>query len=252
MQLIPVAPAKKPSLFARRNYKEKPMVFLVSLVAVTVFVLALRVPIKKAPWLFYLLALALVGYYVYEYFYGTNVLVWRYLLVSVQRGSLALAFLMIVMFIGVLSDASKLRLYLYPIRQELSIIGCILVFGHIIVYANSYIMRFLSGFAATSLNIAASLVIALALVILLVILLVTSFTFVRKQMGPKRWKSVQRLAYPFFLVIYLHLLLLLLPSALAGTPSMILNISLYTILFAAYSILRLRKFFLDRQKNTAA
>jgi DMSO/TMAO reductase YedYZ heme-binding membrane subunit len=228
------------------------MVFLVSLVAVIIFVMALRVPIKKAPWLFYLLALALVGYYIYEYFYGTNVLVWRYLLVSVQRGSLALAFLMIVMFIGVLPDGSRLRSYLYPIRQELSITGCILVFGHIAIYINSYIMRFLTGFATTSLNIAASLVVAMLLVVLLMILLVTSFTVVRKRMGPKRWKSVQRLAYPFFLIIYVHLLLLLLPSALAGVPVMVFNVSLYTALFAVYSVLRLRKFFLDRQKGTTA
>jgi DMSO/TMAO reductase YedYZ heme-binding membrane subunit len=225
------------------------MVFLVSLVAAIVFVAAFRIPIKKAPWLFYLLALVLVGYYIYEYFYGTNVFVWRYLLVSVQRCSLALAFLMIVMFIGVLPDASKLRGYLHPIRQELSILGCILAFGHVIVYINSYIMRFLSGFAATDFNIIASLIIAVLLVILLVILLITSFTFVRRQMGPRRWKSVQRLAYPFFLVIYLHLLLLLLPSALAGVPSMIFSISLYTALFGAYSILRLRKYTLDRKRG---
>jgi DMSO/TMAO reductase YedYZ heme-binding membrane subunit len=225
------------------------MVFLVSLIVAVVLVTVLRTPIKKAPWLFYLLALILVGYYVYEYFYGTNVFIWRYLLVSVQRCSLALAFLMIVMFIGVLPDSSKLRGYFHPIRQELSILGCILAFGHIVVYINSYIMRFFAGFAATDPNIVASLIIAVLLVILLVILLVTSFTFVRRQLSPRRWKSIQRLAYPFFLVIYLHLLLLLLPSALAGVSSMIFSISLYTVLFGLYSILRLRKYTLDRKKG---
>jgi DMSO/TMAO reductase YedYZ heme-binding membrane subunit len=224
------------------------MTFFVSLIAAVVFILIFRVPVKKAPWLFYLLALALVGYYIYEYFYGTNVFIWRYLLVAVQRCSLALALLMVVMFIGVLPDSSKLRGYLYPIRQELSILGCILALGHIIVYLNSYLMRFLAGFVATDLNIVVSLIIAVFLVVLLAILLVTSFTFVRKRMGAKWWKSVQHLAYPFFLVIYLHLLLLLLPSALTGVPSMIFNISLYTVLFGLYSVLRLRKYALDRKR----
>jgi DMSO/TMAO reductase YedYZ heme-binding membrane subunit len=225
------------------------MVFFVALIIVVAFTLALRKPIKKAPWLFYLLALALVAYYIYEYFYGNNIFIWRYLLVAVQRGSIALAFLTIVMYIGVLSDDSRLRTYLYPVRQELSIIGCILALGHIIVYISSYIMRFFAGFVATDINIAASLVIAALLALLLVILMVTSFTVVRRRMTAKAWKRVQLLAYPFFLLIYFHLLLLLLPSALTGAPSTLFSILLYTALFGAYLILRLRKYLRTRGRS---
>ena len=55
-----------------------------------------------------------------------------------------------------------------------------------------------------------------ALVVLLVVLGVTSFAFVKRQMSTASWKKVQKLAYPFFGLVYVHPLLMLLPSALHG------------------------------------
>lgn len=226
------------------------MVFLVSLVAAALVVLLFRIPLQKVPFIFYVVALALVALYLYAYFYGVPILVWRYLLVSMQRCTLALAFFTIVMFIGVFPEKSKFRSALMPIRRQLSILGSILAFGHIIVYITSYIVRFASGFLEMSLNATASLSIALLLLVLLVMLLITSFTQVHKRMKHESWKRLQRLSYPFYLLIFVHIILILMPSVLAGSASITLNIAIYSTMFISYSILRIVKY-LNSKRDTA-
>jgi DMSO/TMAO reductase YedYZ heme-binding membrane subunit len=214
------------------------MVFVVSLIAAALFVLLLRKPLQKVPFVFYIIALILVGYYVYSYFNGTHVLVWRYCLVALQRCTLSLAFLTIVMYIGVLPESSKLRGALAPVRRQLSILGCILAFGHIIVYISAYIVRFSSGFTAMSSNMVAALSVAVLLVLLLAVLLVTSFTQVRKLMQLTTWKKIQRFSYLFYFLIYAHILFVMMPSVLAGSATITTNVVVYSVVFAAYTVLR--------------
>jgi DMSO/TMAO reductase YedYZ heme-binding membrane subunit len=71
---------------------------------------------------------------------------------------------------------------------------------------------------------------------------------VRRLIDPARWKRVQTLAYPFFLLIFIHLVLILLPTA-AGSATVIVNLIVYTALFGSYSILRLRRARNDRQTS---
>ena len=61
-----------------------------------------------------------------------------------------------------------------------------------------------------------ALAVALVLFALLLVLGVTSFNFVKKRMRKESWKRVQMLAYPFFLLVYAHLLLMLLPRRAQG------------------------------------
>lgn len=222
------------------------MVFLISLVAATLIVLLFRKPLQKTPLVFYGVALVLVMFYLYAYFFGVPIVVWRYFLVALQRCTLALAFFSIVMFIGVLPEKSRLWGVLAPIRRQLSILGCIFACGHMIVYIDAYLDRFLSGFVVLGLNMAVSLSIALLLALLLVVLLVTSFTQVHKRMKPDNWKRLQRLSYPFYLLIFVHIILIMMPSVLAGSPETIFNVTVYSTLFLLYSVLRLVKFTISR------
>lgn len=64
---------------------------------------------------------------------------------------------------------------------------------------------------------------------------------VRRKMAAKRWKRIQRWAYGFYGLIYIHVLVLYLPSALRGRGAFIFTIVLYTIVWFAYLIVRLRK-----------
>jgi DMSO/TMAO reductase YedYZ heme-binding membrane subunit len=146
------------------------------------------------------------------------------------------------MFIGVLSDESALRKQLVPIRAELSILACLLTIGHIFMYARVFLLSLVSptAFLPTSQTIAT--VIAIALVVLLMLpLMITSFKAIRQSMRPKTWKNLQKLSYPFFALIYLHIIVFLLPSALGGSQTIIISLSVYTAMFALYLILRIRK-----------
>lgn len=217
------------------------MLFLISLVVVSILVLALHVPLKRFPIVFYLIAFALAGFYLYASFNGAPVPLWRYLLIYLQRCLIAVSLFTLVMFAGVLSENSRLRSILFPLRRELSILGCIFASGHIVAYAITFLPRLFMGFGTTGANLIASLSLALAMTVLLVILTATSFIVVRKAMSPDSWKRVQLLAYPFFGLIYLHLVLVLAPSALTGGSTSVVSLAVYTVLFGSYFVLRVRK-----------
>ena len=82
------------------------------------------------------------------------------------------------------------------------------------IYLSSYAANLSTGLPQT--NVAVALALALALFALLVVLGVTSFNVVKKRMKKETWKRVQLLAYPFWGLVYVHLLLMLVPSALRG------------------------------------
>jgi len=215
------------------------MDFLIALFYTSVFTVIFKEAIKRHPLVFYLLGAALVGWYLYACAYGAPVLVWKYLLTFIKKCHLATSFFTIVMFIGVLSPSSKIRLYLNPIRSELSIIGSILACGHVIGYVSPFIQHIRSGFVEASPKMVAMILLSFVVVVMLAVLTITSFTFVRKKMTARSWKHVQRLAYPFFLLIFIHALLYLMPAVLYGSRSSInLTAALYSVLFFTYIILR--------------
>jgi DMSO/TMAO reductase YedYZ heme-binding membrane subunit len=94
-----------------------------------------------------------------------------------------------------------------------------------------------------------SLAVALVLLVLLTLLTVTSFNAVKKRMDSGRWKSLQHLAYPFFGLIYFHMLGYLLVPALEGSTRAIIGVTVYAVIFAAYTVLRVRRAVIDRRDN---
>ena len=155
-----------------------------------------------------------------------------------QRCALAFVLFTIVMFVGVLDESSPLRARLMPIRRQLSILGCIFALGHLAFYGVSYVPRLGSAFSG---NLGFSLALAALLVLLMAILLVTSFQVVKRRMSAARWKGVQRLAYPFYLLTYVHLVLLLAPSAFAGRETATVSLVVYSVAVGSYAVLRMRR-----------
>ncbi len=92
----------------------------------------------------------------------------------------------------------------------------------------------------------AALMLALVLFALLLVLGVTSFNAVKRRMRADTWKRVQLLAYPFFGLVYVHLLLMLLPSALQGGAAAQASVAAYTAVFGTYAVLRVTRALLDR------
>ena len=84
----------------------------------------------------------------------------------------------------------------------------------------------------------------------MVVLWVTSAQRVKHAMKAASWKRVQRLAYPFYVLTYVHLALLLMPSAVAGNEVAVLSIAVYSVVMGAYVVLRLRKAAADRRPGS--
>lgn len=224
------------------------MRFLIALLCCIVLVVPLAKPLKRHPVPFYIVALALVCLY----WFGTSTNatgdLWSYFMPLMQRCALAFMLFTVVMFVGVLDEGSALRARLIPIRRQLSILGCIFALGHLAFYGVSYLPRLGSTFGG---NLGSSLVLAGLLVLLMTILLVTSFQMVKRRMSAVHWKSVQRLAYPFYLLTYAHLVLLLAPSAFVGRNTAVISLVAYSLVVGAYVGLRLRRTMLRHRAQTA-
>lgn len=220
------------------------MTFALILLGTVAACFALRNPIKRWPMLWYVLAVVVDIVFIVGVFGGMPRAVWSVFLVLIQKCTLSLALFIVVMYIGVLARTSKPYLWLKPIRSELSIIAWILSLGHMVVYLASYLPRMLAG-GTLNTNVLWSFVLAVVLLVLLIILGVTSFNIVKKRMRTETWKKVQKLAYPFFLLVYVHVLLMLLPSALHGGIASSVTVGVYSVVFIAYIVLRLARAYKD-------
>ena len=223
------------------------MTLLITLVAVSLIVYFGSGLIKKYPVVFYLLAVALgVAYILFRFFIVYNPFAIAALQV-IQKGLIAYVLFAIVMFIGVLAETSKLKERLYPIRAELSLLGCLFALGHIAGYLTSYLTTFIRDSGAIPTPVFISILVSLSSFVLLLVLGITTFAFVRSRMNPIAWKRVQRISYVFFALIYLHMLLMLVPTIKNGALETILAVIIYTVIFVAYVVLRIRKAAKDRK-----
>ena len=156
------------------------------------------------------------------------------------------------MFVGVLKEGSPAKTKLSAIRRQLSIAGCILALCHIAYYVYTYFFQVIQATGGVpTMNLVVSFVISGVLLVLFVMLLVTSFNAVKRHMHAKTWKNVQRWAYVFFGLMYVHLAVILMPPALSGKETAMISMAVYTVVFAAYAILRIRRALTDMQKHQA-
>lgn len=214
--------------------------------------------IKKHPFVLYACALFADALYAYGITLGTSGGFWAVFLPLMQRCTLAMAFFAIVMFTGTLKDGSALKAKLMPVRRQISIAACILSSCHIAFYANAYIFQIagiIDGSAAQSAleaNLFASLGVSLLVTLLLSVLTATSITAVRVRMRASSWKKVQRLAYLFYALIFIHLSIILVPPAIAGKDAAVESVYVYTVLFAAYALIRARRHIVDKNHPSPA
>lgn len=220
------------------------MDFLLMLIVAVAATLLLRGPIHKAPVLFYVLAVAADVAYIAAIEGLLPRAAMTALSLPMGKCMLSLVLFVVVMYIGVFAKGSRVHQWLKPIRSELSIIACILACGHMAVYLASYAPRL--GTAMSG-NVMGALVVALALLVLLLVLGVTSFAFVKKHMRTDSWKRLQRWAYVFFGLVYVHLMLMLAPAASHGGLAAMESVAIYTVVFGAYAVLRIRRALVDRR-----
>lgn len=240
------------------------MIFLIALLEAFVFVYFCKGAIKKHPGVFYVLSVAIIAfcacYKIMNLYTVFPEWTYTYIISVFWRGAFATALFVIVMYIGTLDRKSKIVKALMPIRGYLSIIACLITLAHSFAYGAYYIPTMINNPQELDLRGIIALIITLPLFTIMIILMVTSFIKVRRKMKPKVWKNVQRLAYPWFALLYIYLMVLFIPTVIesfdpASELSMfykvnyILSVVIYTLVFVGYFILRIRKYRLDKVRT---
>ena len=222
------------------------MLVLECVLAMVVFSLALREPIRRWPWVFYLIALVegLVSIFGAQLF-GLAGPLWASFYTINRKGILAFGLITVVMYIGVLKKGSKLRNWLNPIRAQLSIIACILFLPHLWLYVGVYTDFLFNGLYRVADNLVVSYALAVIVTVLLVVLGITSIHALRRRMDPVRWKQIQRMAYPFFGLIYLHVFIARLRPAFSGAANVFVSAWPYLLVIGLYAVLRIIRWRLD-------
>lgn len=224
------------------------MDFLAIFVVVFVLVWALRRQIIARPGLFYACAIACNALLI-----ANTVLPlprWVLSLVSplMQKGGLGIALFLIVMWIGVFPRESRLSRDFRPMRGELSVMACIFIVGHMYVYLASYVPRIIAGVVPKN-SVTIALLVACLLFALMVPLGLTSLRAVKRCMKACTWRRIQGLAYAFYGLAFVHVLLMLGPSAMAGSERSMVMVSIYSALFGGYMVARIARAVLDRHEQ---
>lgn len=165
----------------------------------------------------------------------------NYVLPLFTKSAFSTSIFVIVMYTGALKNGSKLMKILMPIRAELSIIASILTLAHNIIFGRYHFVTLFTNPKSMPINMLIAAIISVILIIIMVPLMITSFPSIRKKMKYKSWKKLQRFAYAFYGLIYIHVMLIMLPMAKGGNSQYILNVLVYSLVFLTYAVMRINK-----------
>ena len=224
------------------------MLLIIALILVSIFIYLFKDTIKKFPVLFYI-GTAVVAVLVYLLqSLDMPVFVQQNIIGLFSKGTLGTALFIVVMYTGALPNKSKLIAPLMRIRGELSIIACILVLIHNVTYGKTYYRALFKANSGISTTQIIAAYISIFIVVLMLILTFTSFKVIRSKFKPKKWKQLQRSAYLFYGLLYVHIMLINIPYARAGLVPYGINAVIYTIVFAVYAAMRIKKHYLLKQR----
>lgn len=158
-----------------------------------------------------------------------------------KQGLIGMALFVIIMYVGALPNGKLVKTFMKA-RGELSILAVIFMLNHAVYYFVNMINAAPGWMSlapkAMFLNIVTS-VLSLWAWAICIPLFITSFKSVRSTMDAKRWKNLQRYAYLFYTLVYVHIL-----CALLARPEwykFIFTLIVYTVIFFVYAALRLHK-----------
>lgn len=217
------------------------MLLIISLIIVALFIYFLKDSLKKYANIFYIgTAVISIAVFLLE-FLPMHLFVKNNILGIFAKGSLGTAMFVVVMYTGALPKGNKLIAPLMKIRGELSITAAILVLCHNFTYGMTYFRMLFTKTSLLSATQLAAAVISLVLIAIMIVLTVTSFPSVRKKMQAKKWKQLQRTAYVFYGLMYVHIMLINIPYARLGLGMYVANVVIYSIVFLGYAAMRISK-----------
>lgn len=217
------------------------MLLIISLIIVALFIYFFKDSFKKYANIFYIgaavisIAIFLLG------FLPMSLFVKNVVLGIFAKGSLGTALFVVVMYTGALPKGNRHIAPLMKIRGELSITAAILVLCHNFTYGMTYFRMLFTKTSLLSATQRAAAVISLVLIAIMLVLTITSFPAVRKKMQAKKWKQLQRTAYVFYGLMYVHIMLINIPYARLGLGMYVANVVIYSIVFLGYAAMRITK-----------
>ncbi len=116
------------------------------------------------------------------------------------------AIYLLVMFAGALPKSWAVTKRLLSVRSELSILGGFVILFHVVKVLPMVPLAFTSAYSriwgdALPWMFVATVVVGVPLLVCFLVPWITSFKFIRNRMEHKKWKRVQRLAYPFMALL---------------------------------------------------
>ena len=217
------------------------MLLIISLIIVALFIYFLKGSLKKHAGIYYIGAAVIsIAVFLLE-FLPMPLFVKNNILGIFAKGSIGTAMFVVVMYTGALPKGNKLIAPLMKIRGELSITAAILVLCHNFTYGMTYFRMLFTKTSLLSATQLAAAVISLVLIAIMLVLTVTSFPSVRKKMKAEKWKQLQRTAYVFYGLMYVHIMLINIPYARLGLGTYIANVVIYSIVFLGYAAMRIAK-----------
>lgn len=217
------------------------MLLIISLIIVSLFIYFLKGSLKKHAGIYYIGAAVIsIAVFLLE-FLPMPLFVKNNILGIFAKGSIGTAMFVAVMYTGALPKGNKLIAPLMKIRGELSITAAILVLCHNFTYGMTYFRMLFTKTSLLSATQLTAAIISLVLIIIMIVLTVTSFQAVRKKMKAKKWKQLQRTAYVFYGLMYVHIMLINIPYARLGLGTYIANVVIYSIVFLGYAAMRIAK-----------
>lgn len=223
------------------------MLFLIALILAFAFAFSGGKALKKNPYVFYGAAILLTVGMAYLPSVNTRdlpVFVNVNIIGLFTRGAFATALWCVVMITGALPNGSAPIKKLMPVRGELSIFAAILTLGHNIGYGRTYFTMMFTNRDRMSDNQLYAGICTIVMLLIMIPLTIMSFPKVRRKMNARLWKKIQRTAYLFYALIYIHVMLLTMPMARSGRRGYILSVFVYTLVFFGYAFFRMRKFIL--------
>ncbi len=217
------------------------MYLIYSLIFITVLSLFFTSAIRKNSKIFYWIASIIAsGTIIYEIFRLISDTKFQGLIFDFEKasmkGNFSIAFFVLVMFAGTLNPKWSITKKLLSIRAESAILGSILILPHGIMYLVRFIVKLINNKPISTLYII-YLIVGLIAFIIMIPLFITSLKKFRCKMKYIEWKKLQRWAYPFYFLTYIHIVLALLNDDEVD----ILKLSVYSVLFITYFILKLIK-----------
>ena len=217
------------------------MRLIACLITVLVFFYLLEKPIKKHATLFYIATIIISVLSVLAPKKGLPFVI-DYLVKNIlARGTLAGALFILVMVASV-CPAAKLRGLLLRTRGEMAIIAALLTLIHNISYGKHYFVALFTKISDLDAPRIFAAVLSLVMIVLLIPLTLTSFMVIRKKMNPKKWKSLQRLSYLFYGLLFIHISMIFSISIAKGHLSTLFDLTVYVIIYIAYLICRAKKY----------